>query len=299
MNWCKKMNKVFPSRPEPEWLATVSEKHPLPLSALLQNSLYYPACGRDGDPVRFFGGFIHSFVYADYFVSQQEITESLYHPQYGFKGYRVLFCKDVSTAIAARATTLSAEVKKGLARARRSVHRPVEYAIWVVLERLEQFDSSHGPSRFSYLFIGGEGVSVYEALYRSNNIAPEILAVIQCGISFGGAWTDFANRGEILARKALAGSGEKPQFLLHGDWYGLSEKCCWPEYDSEVCRWRAGAQGALGLWRAGVSLRNDPLSAPTRAINKACPTPTASWSATPRKEKSAAPPANLPTISST
>jgi hypothetical protein len=252
------MKKALPCRSEPEWLASVSEERPLPLSDLLRNSLYYPACGRDGDPVRYLGGFIHSFVYADYSISKQQITESLHHPQHGFKGYRVLFSKDVSSSIKANDWTPSSEVMKGLRSARVRARRPIEYGLWVVLERLEQFDSSHGPSRFSYLFIGGEGVSVYEALYRSNNIAPEVLAVIQCGVSFGGAWTDLANRDEIFARKVLAESGEKPQFLLHGGWYELSEKCCWPEYDSEVSRWRA-AQGALGLWRAGVTLRNERL----------------------------------------
>jgi len=85
------MIKVFPPRFEPDWLASVSEEHPLPLSDLLQNSLYYPASRLDGDPVRYFAGFLHSFVYADSSISKEAITEDLYRRGHGFTGYRVRF----------------------------------------------------------------------------------------------------------------------------------------------------------------------------------------------------------------
>jgi len=112
MAWCNEMNKVFPCRFEPEWLASVSEEHPLPLYDLLQNSLYYPASGLDGDPVRYFAGFIHSFVYADSSISKEAITEDLYRRGHGFTGYRVLFCKDASTSIKAGGSTLTDQVVK-------------------------------------------------------------------------------------------------------------------------------------------------------------------------------------------
>ncbi|MBT6000113.1 MAG: hypothetical protein HOG68_03695, partial [Candidatus Marinimicrobia bacterium] len=49
-----------------------------PLKELLENSLYYPACGRDGDPVWHVHKEIQSFFYADYGVAQNQIEESLY-----------------------------------------------------------------------------------------------------------------------------------------------------------------------------------------------------------------------------
>jgi hypothetical protein len=146
------MIKVFPPRFEPDWLASVSEEHPLPLSDLRQNSLYYPASRLDGDPVRYFAGFLHSFVYADSSISKEAITEDLYRRGHGFTGYRVRFCKDVSNSIKAGGSTPADQAVKDT------------YALWVVLERLEKVDSSRGPSRFSFLFVGGKGVSVYERI---------------------------------------------------------------------------------------------------------------------------------------
>lgn len=48
----------------------------LPLKDILQHSLYYPAAGFDGRPVRYLGGKIHSFVYVDYGNSQAQLQRA-------------------------------------------------------------------------------------------------------------------------------------------------------------------------------------------------------------------------------
>ena len=47
-----------------------------PLKELLENSLYYPACGRDGYPVWYAHREIQSFFYVDYGATQKQIEAS-------------------------------------------------------------------------------------------------------------------------------------------------------------------------------------------------------------------------------
>jgi hypothetical protein len=95
-------------------------------------------------------------------------------------------------------------------------------------------------------------MNVYDTLYRSNNTAPEILAVVQRLSNPRGGGADLANHDEIFARTALTESGERPQYLLRVDRHGLHH---WPEYTSEVSRWHA-PHGKLGLWQRSVTVRN-------------------------------------------
>jgi hypothetical protein len=79
----------------PEWLVRLVDADVLPIDSLLRNSLYYPSCGRDGDPVRYLGGLVHSFVYVDYGLEHDEVWSSLHHDRHGFTGYTIVHCRDV------------------------------------------------------------------------------------------------------------------------------------------------------------------------------------------------------------
>ncbi len=59
-----------------------------PLKELLENSLYYPACGRDGDPVWHVHKEIQSFFYADYGVAQNQTRRVLGGSPPGYNGLR-------------------------------------------------------------------------------------------------------------------------------------------------------------------------------------------------------------------
>lgn len=50
----------------PEWLSGISENSSFPdLYRLLTDSLYYPACGLNGTPIKYLAGNVYSFIYAD------------------------------------------------------------------------------------------------------------------------------------------------------------------------------------------------------------------------------------------
>lgn len=186
----------------PLWLSRLTaesiESGPFPLREILRSSLYYPASGFDGDPVKYLAGDIHSFVYVDYGDGEEAFERELQTE--GFKGYRLLGKRAVS--------------EKSLTP--RNWDRnvlPPEYRIpgafpeadgapfctWIVLERLPGFDDNHGPARFSLVYWCHEGISAYLKLYFFRGIAPRAVAIIQSDYGFGGNWTAFADPNEILA----------------------------------------------------------------------------------------------------
>jgi len=238
----------------------------VPMKQILPNSLYYPSCGRDGDPVKYLAGFVHSFVYVDYGLTHDEVWDSLHDAQRGFAGYDLLWCRDVAKyelipAEASWSISPNPSVDGDPSVCQRFIKPP--FAIWSVYERKRDYGDSHGPERFSLLYVGGEGVATFEALYYGNSCAPDVVAIIQPGTGFGGNWTDFRNPKLIFGRVVLQNPNGRPKYLLYGGW-GYAEDvlafyykgCCWPTYSNPIHRWRA-ANGALGLWCADGSFEND------------------------------------------
>lgn len=235
----------------PQWLRVISAeriKHrPFPLSQVLEKSLYYPACELDGDPVKFLAGNVYSFVYVDYGVGRKNLLENLEWPQ-GFYGYELVGKTDLTendlapsgwrpilpTSHDGRPEQFRQYTKEG-------------FASWVVFERNPNFGPSHGPDRFSLLYIGGDGAATFQALYHTNRIAPHIIAVIQPGTGFGLNWTDFCDPNKILARSVLGNPTGKPRYLLVGGWGSHYDSPCWPEYSQLVRFLKPNNQ--LGLWK--------------------------------------------------
>ena len=180
----------------PAWLATASADDELPLTRLLHGSMFYPACGLDGRPVQYFGGAVHSFVYVDQAVSRQDVIQALEF----FKGYRLLFVKDVNQdALGRKSFERHEKVLNEHGDMSRGFNSSYfSYAIWAVLERQEGFGPDHGPVRFSLLYIGGEAVSAYWSLYWRLRIAPFAITLIKCD-GFTGNWTSFFDDGAELA----------------------------------------------------------------------------------------------------
>jgi hypothetical protein len=215
----------------------------------LQDSVYYPASGLDGDPIRYLGGYSHSFVYADFAVPVEKISASINNPQHALKGYRLLFSKDVSETAFPEGWHPIADVpkstKKGDVRARK---QPLGYALWSIFERRQDFGPDHGPNRLSLLFVGGEALAVYEALYVRNKVAPKVVAIIHCGIGWGFVCTELANPDGAFAQAVLGSSTTQPQFVLHGVRSGSCKDCCWKGFKTRVTAWRLN-DGKLALWQ--------------------------------------------------
>jgi len=206
-----------------------------PLKSLLKNSLFYPACGRDGDPVWRVHKEIQSFFYADYGVAQNQIEESLYGAGHygenitfresdpiGFRGYKVvgekkLTSKDLDPTEAVSLTTKQGQMQ--FVADASYVHSTLNdwikrpFAKWYILERQSEFDDTHGPELFSFVFICADGVTTYKTLYNFNQIAPKYLTIYNSGDGFGFNWDSFQSEdGELC--KTVFSNTKTPEALL-------------------------------------------------------------------------------------
>lgn len=249
------MHSTLPNLGRSTWLEKVDpdtiDHVPFPLQDILDDSLYYPASGFDGDPVRYFSGNVFSFIYADYSVTRKDLSDALANP--GFRGYEIIATRDVRSEelVPHRWSPLLPKLVDPVDR-RRAVGIQKPFCVWVVLQRLASFSAEHGPRRISLLFLCGEGVASYQALYAANRSRPAVLAIIQPGHGFGNNWTNFENPNEALAEVVLGNPAGHPKFLLFG---GIGkrkfyENVCWPEYSSFVGYLRKGGKGTIGIWKA-------------------------------------------------
>lgn len=227
---------------DPEWLMGLDvnavRNGNLPLKKLLDESLYYPAAGFDGTPVKYCSGDINSFVYVDYCQSKASLLEALNSNLNGFRGYTIFAWRDVCMD-ELTPNGWQPEILPGpgeiVGQDKSSFEEP--FCIWAIMERLAEFDEYHGPERFSLLYLCADGAAAYQALYNSNKFVPLILSIIRPGHSFGGNYTDFTSPQGILARSVRANQTGMPEYLMHQPigLIGNQAQPIWPEYSFEVC----------------------------------------------------------------
>jgi len=243
----------LPEISAPIWLtglsSTTMTNEPFPLRELLQDSLYYPSSGFDGDPVRHLAGNILSFVYVDYGHSHDEFVSALETP--GFRGYERIAARP---AIEMELTpngwrpTPPTRSDGDPSRYRNWIKQP--FCSWSVFQRRENVPDSHGPSRFSLLYLCADGVAAFQALYVANSVVPKAVAVIQPGHAFGGNWTDYTSPDQLLAKSVLGNPSGHPEILLYGgigrrDFY---REPCWPDYQTLLCFVDKAGGGSIGVW---------------------------------------------------
>jgi hypothetical protein len=250
------MNPEFPEREEPQWLAQLTDLKNLPIEQMLSGSLFYPSCGLDVDPVRYMGRRnIRSFIYVDYDVEHDQVIQTLHDPEEGFRGYNVTYWRDVTERELAPHGWKPIHPRPSDGKPPPPLQKP--FAIWSIHDRLQGFDNAHGPSRFSLLYVGGEGVATFQALYHSSKIRPEVVAIIAPGHGCGKNWTNFEDPTKIFGRSVLSyNPAGKPDYVMCGYYHngaegGLTE-ACWPEYSQLIDSWRSHTHG-LGLFRLGHS----------------------------------------------
>jgi len=213
------MIEQIPYLDPPEWLMTLTvetmKNDPFPLSEVLQGSLYYPGAGTDGKPVEWLAGNAYSFVYTDYMVDRTRFLNELNvnDEHSGFTGYRILGQRDMTMQeLIPNGWTPIPPGSRDENPNMWSEHFAQPFGIWAVLERLPEYTVEHGPERFSLLYLCGEGVASYQALYNSNRFKPKILFLIEHG--FGGNWTNFEDPEGIFARSVAANPAGMPDWLV-------------------------------------------------------------------------------------
>ena len=105
------------------------------------------------------------------------------------------------------------------------------FGLFVVLNRDEGLDETHGPERLAMLFVGGDGHATFDALYCQNDgtRAPFLVVVEDYGC--GGNYDQFGEGGILacIARRCDV----RPDWLLVGNrstaWSGFRDSGAIPD----------------------------------------------------------------------
>lgn len=167
-----------------------------PLDDVLGDSLYYPASYLDGTPVRLWKMDVNSFVYVDIRTEKSDLMKEMQKNE-AFKGYTIIADRDIKTN-ELLPKGYSPRLLKGIDKDRylstvemSNINSSNTFASWYILERNRNLDDSHGTFRFSFLYIRGEGLATYQAIYVDNNILPKVICNIRPGTGFGGNMSYF------------------------------------------------------------------------------------------------------------
>ena len=130
------------------------------------------------------------------------------------------------------------------------------FILWAVLERdgSEVHRDPWGPERFSFLYIGKDGVETYQNIFNQNHCRPKVIALIQPGIAFGRNWTDFSREDGILLRTLLQNPAGMPDYLLMGTYRGQFERGGWYTMGQRIKKWitRRHQLEFVQLWANGL-----------------------------------------------
>ena len=232
--------------PTPDWLMESGFMNDrLPIADILQGSVFYPASAMDGRPVKYLGGFSHSFVYADCNIAQDDLRRELDT----FKGYRIYYSRSVAREeLCFRSfQPILPERTDGDPRRQRVRGDFSPYAWWAVYDRRPEYDEAHGPERFSLLFVAGEGVAMFQSLYYSNHCAPSVITLIRCD-AFTGNWTTFFDPTKIFTRSVMQNPYGTPDYIFCDDQHEPEPP--WPWF-SKLQHTIAVPYGRLRLWSRG------------------------------------------------
>lgn len=222
----------------------------IPICELLENSMYYPSIGFDGGVVKNFSKEIQSFIYCDYGLSEEQLISQMDT----FRGYKIFANRKLEQSeLTPNGFSMQLPPNFNLDRYNRFHEKFAKpFAHWTVYERLAEFDDSHGPEKFSLIFIGGEGVATYQALYWSNQKFAKALPIIQPRIGFGLNWTDFRRRDKELAWVFMSNKFGTPETVIYGGISSGYKDFSWEEYEYQSTidsYYGSPSSGEITIWK--------------------------------------------------
>ena len=186
----------------------------------LHNAVFYPACGLDLQPLIRFSHLARIFIYVDYGRSEDEIendlTDSIERLNRHLAPGKIQLV-DFKSISKTDLTNREPELPPGF-RLRRYL-RPEEIKEKLSKTWAKRFKLRRKIGKISrklqLIYIYGEGLATYSALYRGGNLAPKILVTIQSGVNFGGNYTEFEDGRGIFA-DFFSYCKEKPSVWVRG-----------------------------------------------------------------------------------
>jgi len=250
------MIPALPIHKTPDWLLQYKTGDPFPLQGVLSHSFYYPACGLDFGPLKYFSAHVQSFIYADHSIDPEEVESQLEKLE-KVEGYRLVSFEnpsEESLAPKGKYEDLSGIDPQEYYRYAATWKSPFQR--WAVLEREAGKDETSGSARIGLLFVGGEGLAAFQRLYYSNQSRPSFVALIQPGCGYSNNWSDFVDERLPFAQTVLKNPYGQPDYLVWGGYIEGYDAVVWSEYRERVYRIRPyyipmgrGPHGEAGIWR--------------------------------------------------
>ncbi len=260
------MLKVLPRETVPIWLKTYIPGQPILFNELIQNSVYYPACGFDGDVANLCMGFSHSFIYVDNLclwgeVSKETVYERI-NADYSFRGFKRIHQQEYSYAEIMGPHSVSEEpIKDGDGNPEYGLRPLPFFAILTILEPYDGYDHEviysetstihHIYERIAFLYICDDGCRSYEKLYQSHRTKPKAVAIIQPGDAFGGNWTSYYDEKKIFSRIVHKNPGGLPEIMIFGgrdSRGGYFRKQFWKTFNQNIYYSRLYGKG-IACWK--------------------------------------------------
>lgn len=243
----------IPIRKTPGWLLQYQPGDPFPLNGILTHSFYYPACGLDFGPLKYFCRHTQSFVYADHSIDPDDLSGELEKVE-GYKLISLERLDDQSLTPNGKYEDLTGIDPQEYHRYSATWKPPFQH--WAILERKPAEEETSGSMRISLLFIGGEGLTAFQRLYYSNHASPEFVALIQPGCGYSNNWSDFIDERLPFAQAVLNNPYGSPEYLVWGGYIEDYDAVVWQNYQERMHRIRPyyypsdrEPHGEAGIWR--------------------------------------------------
>ena len=191
----------------PAWLVNHNKGDKVDFSALLASRIvYYPGSALDGSPIHVFNSAhaAHVYFYIDYGFSKEEI-ERLMSERIP-AGYHIYDEPEVTERDLLSHTPqyhLTAEELENVRELYKAARVPTQnsFGFLKIYERDDSLGDMHGAERFAVLFLGGDAIASYDAIFGNTNAAP--FACILGNYGFDGSYEFFCRGGllETLAKR--------------------------------------------------------------------------------------------------
>lgn len=260
------MLKILPHQAVPSWLISYKPGDTIPFYELFKNSVYYPACGFDGDVTNLCMGYSHSFVYVDNLclwsnTTKETICAEINHPD-NFKGFKKIFQQEYTYEQLMGSYQLHQEpLMENDGNPEFGLKPEPFFSILTIFEpangvntkyiRSETSTIHHVYERMAFLYICDDGCRAYEKIYQSHQTKPKAIAIIQPGNAFGGNWTSYYDQKQIFSRIVHKNPGGMPEIMIFGGrdslggWY---RKNYWSTYPTNIYYSRLQNK-AISVWK--------------------------------------------------
>jgi len=185
------------------------------IKEFLASAAFYPASRLDPRPVMELASKFSNFIYVDYSLGAKRVEGALSGSR--FDGYRIAEIEDVEPE------ALLGFSWKDLPPPRRLVPEQMKKPFIKIarLKKCRNAGTNPGAEEIRILYICGEALVIYRALYHRRELAPACLVYVNPGIYEGGNYLDFSG---ILAIWLLSDEERRlPEFLFH-DYSAMDEQ---------------------------------------------------------------------------